>query len=125
VPRITIAHSSFAWWVWYGQSFFPGCHLVEAAAELLGAIRSPTHESLKEKSSWSVVSFHSSPKRLKIFTARAYAISRSLPISRRKAVGTPDYDGSMGLALVVGPAKAGKVARCSRDTSSRSTAIRC
>ena len=24
VPRITIAHSSFAWWVWYGQSFFPG-----------------------------------------------------------------------------------------------------
>ena len=66
---------------------------------------------MKAKSSWSVVSFHSSPKRLKIFIARAYANSRSLPISRRKAVGTPDYDGSMGLALVVGPAKAGKIAR--------------
>ena len=66
---------------------------------------------MKAKSSWSVVSFHSSPKRLKIFIARAYAISRSLPISRGKAVGTPDYDGSMGLALVVGPAKAGKIAR--------------
>ena len=38
-------------------------------------------------------------------------ISRSLPISRGKAVGTRDYDGSMGLALVVGPAKAGKIAR--------------
>ena len=33
-----------------------------------------------------------------------------MPISRGKAVGTRDYDGSMGLALVVGPAKAGKVA---------------
>jgi ATP-dependent helicase/DNAse subunit B len=34
-----------------------------------------------------------------------------LPISSRKAVGTRDYDASMGLALVVGPAKAGKIAR--------------
>src|SRR4029450_10153508 len=39
------------------------------------------------------------------------ALSGLSPAAGPGAVGTPDYDGSMGLALVVGPAKAGKIAR--------------